>query len=97
VLRNGLRQDAALCLQLVGDDIFQLQHLGASRVKQRELSADFLSWDPGPEGAEAKGYKCRLDLDQKVLDFLCLAHTNNLEDLQPFLGCNQLLHLLLGQ
>jgi hypothetical protein len=41
--RNRLRQDAALCIQPVSDDIFQLQHLAASRVKQRELSADFLS------------------------------------------------------
>jgi hypothetical protein len=79
VLRNRLCQDVALCLQTVGDDIFQLQHLGASRVKQRELSADFLSWDPGPEGAEAKGYKCGLDLAQKIPNFLCLTHTNSLE------------------
>jgi hypothetical protein len=62
VLRNYFRQVAALYLQPVGDDIFQLQHLGASRVKQRQLSTDFLSWNPKPEGAEAKGYKCRLGL-----------------------------------
>jgi hypothetical protein len=86
VLRNYLHQDAVLCLQPVGDDIFQPQNLGASRVKQQELSADFLSWDPRPEGAQAKGYKCGLSLAQKVLDFLCLAHTNSLEVLQPFLG-----------
>jgi hypothetical protein len=97
VLRNRLRQDAALCLQPIRDDIFQLQHLGASRVKQQELSTDFLSWNPGPEGAEAKGYKCGLGLAQIVLDFLCLTHTNSLEVRQPFLGCSQLLHLLLGQ
>jgi hypothetical protein len=97
VLRNCLRQDAALYLQSAGDDIFQLQHLSASRVKQRELSADFLSWDLRPEAAEAKGYKCELDLAQKILDFLCLTHTNSLEALQPFLSCSQLLHLLLGQ
>jgi hypothetical protein len=97
VLRNRLHQDAALCLQPAGDDILQLRHLGASRVKQRELSADFPSWDLGPEGAEAKGYKCGLGLAQEVPDFLCLTHTNNLEVLQLFLGCSQLLHLLLGQ
>jgi hypothetical protein len=97
VLRNRLREDAALYLQPAGDDIFQLRHLGASRVKQWELSVDFLSWDPGPEGAEAKGYKCGLGLAQKVPDFLCLTHTNNLEVLQPFLGCSQLLHQLLSQ
>jgi hypothetical protein len=97
VLHNRLRHDAGLYFQPIGDDIFQLQHLGASRVKQQELNADFLSWDPGPEGAKAKGYKCRPGLEQKVPDFLCLTHTNSLEVLQPFLGCNQLLHLLLGQ
>jgi hypothetical protein len=96
MLRNHLRQDAALCLQPVGDDIIQLQHLGASRIKQQELSADFLSWDPRPEGAEAKGYKCGLGLAQKVPDFLCLTHMNSLEVLELFLGCSQLLHLLLG-
>jgi hypothetical protein len=79
VLRNRLRQEAALCLQPVGDDIFQLQHLGASRVKQREHNADFLSWDPGTKGAEARGYKCGLGLALKVPDFLCLTHTNSLE------------------
>jgi hypothetical protein len=92
-----LCQDAALFLQPVGDDIFQLQHLGASRVKQRDLSIDFLSWDPGPEGAEVKEYKCELGLAQKVPDFLCLIHTNSLEVLQPFLGYSQLLYLLLSQ
>jgi hypothetical protein len=97
VLRNHLRQDVALCLQPVGDDIFQLQHLGTSRVKQQDLSIDFLSWDPGPEGAEAEGYKWGLGLAQKFPDFLCLTHTNSLEVLQLFLGCNQLLHLLLVQ
>jgi hypothetical protein len=97
VLCDRLHQDVALCLQPVGDDIFQLQHLGVSRVKQWELSADFLSWDLEPEGTEAKRYKCGLGLAQKVLDFLCLTHTNNLEVLQPFLDCSQLLHLLLGQ
>jgi hypothetical protein len=96
VLHNCLRQDVALYLQSVGNDIFQLQHLGASRVKQRQLSADFLRWDPCPEGAKAKWYKCGLVLAQKVPDFLCLTHTNSLEFLQPFLGYNQLLHLLLG-
>jgi hypothetical protein len=87
----------ALYLQPVGDNIFQLQHLGANIVKQWELSADFLSWDLGPEGAKAKGYKCGLGLAQKVPDFLCLTHTNSLEVLQPFLGCSQLLQRLLGQ
>jgi hypothetical protein len=86
VLHNHLHQDAALCLQPVGDGIFQLQHLGASRVNQRELSTNFLSWDPRLEGAEAKGYKCKLGLAQKVPDFLCLTHTNSLEVLQPFFG-----------
>jgi hypothetical protein len=79
MLRSRLRQDAAICLQPTGDDIFQLQYLGTNRVKQRELSTDFLSWDPGPEGVEAKGYKCGLGLAQKVPDYLCLAHTSSLE------------------
>jgi hypothetical protein len=79
VLCNRLCQDAARYLQPVGDNIFQLWHLGTSRVKQRDLSADFLSWDPGPEGVGAKGYKCGLDLAQKVPNFLFLAHTNSLE------------------
>jgi hypothetical protein len=53
--------------------------------------------DRGPEGAEAKWHKCGLSLSHKVPDFLRLAHTDNLEVLQPFLSYSQLLHLLLDQ
>jgi hypothetical protein len=72
VLRNCVHQDAALCLQAAGDDIFQLQHFGTSRIKQRKLSLE-------------------------VPDYPRLTHTNNLEVLQHFLSCSQLLHLLLSQ
>jgi hypothetical protein len=47
MLRHCLRQGMTLCLQL--------QHLGPSRVKQREHNTDLFQWIPGAEGTEAKG------------------------------------------
>jgi hypothetical protein len=74
-----LHQDVAHRLQLATDNMFQLRHFDASRIKQRDLGADFLHRDPGPERVEAKGHQCVLGLAQEVPDFLRLARTDSSE------------------
>jgi hypothetical protein len=88
-----LSHGAAFLLQLATDDLLQLQHLGPSRVKQRECGADLFHWILGVEGAEVEGHQHSFGLAKKVPDSLRLACPSCLELLQLFVSAGQLLDL----